>query len=230
MENYTLLKDEVVLFEDDINIRETTGTSHLILTNQNLIIVSRKEIQGEVSVTIYPVSEIKVYNNVPQVKQQKETITVYLISGEIAFSFASIFKSVKFMTKAKEVITGKGIAARGANKVKNAIGLVDDTLGINIMETVTGVVKIIRSKETDTSDAGKADKYTAIANCATAVIQAARGNNNTVLQSNQSASIVAADMTYEQRVENMKKLKELLDIGILTSEEFDIKKKEIMGL
>lgn len=37
-------------------------------------------------------------------------------------------------------------------------------------------------------------------------------------------------MSFEQQIEVVKKLKDLLDVGILTQEEFDAKKKEIMGL
>jgi membrane protease subunit (stomatin/prohibitin family) len=37
-------------------------------------------------------------------------------------------------------------------------------------------------------------------------------------------------MSFEEQIEALKKLKELLDTGILTQEEFDIKKKEMMGL
>ncbi len=39
-----------------------------------------------------------------------------------------------------------------------------------------------------------------------------------------------SDMQFDEQVEALKKLKELLDMGILSQEEFDIKKKEIMGL
>ena len=37
-------------------------------------------------------------------------------------------------------------------------------------------------------------------------------------------------MSLDEQIETLKKLKELVDIGILTQEEFDAKKKEIMGL
>jgi len=37
-------------------------------------------------------------------------------------------------------------------------------------------------------------------------------------------------MSFDQQIENLKKLKELLDAGILTQQEFDVKKKEVMGL
>ena len=37
-------------------------------------------------------------------------------------------------------------------------------------------------------------------------------------------------MSLDEQIETLKKLKELVDIGIFTQEEFDAKKKEIMGL
>ena len=37
-------------------------------------------------------------------------------------------------------------------------------------------------------------------------------------------------MSFDEQIESVKKLKELMDTGILSQEEFDVKKKEIMGL
>lgn len=37
-------------------------------------------------------------------------------------------------------------------------------------------------------------------------------------------------MSFDEQIEALKKLKELMDAGILTQEEFDAKKKEVMGL
>lgn len=37
-------------------------------------------------------------------------------------------------------------------------------------------------------------------------------------------------MSFDEQIETLKKLKDLVDMGVLTQEEFDIKKKEIMGL
>ena len=37
-------------------------------------------------------------------------------------------------------------------------------------------------------------------------------------------------MTLEQQIDALRKLKELVDTGILSEEEFQHKKKEIMGL
>ncbi|WP_415622179.1 SHOCT domain-containing protein [Liquorilactobacillus sp.] len=40
----------------------------------------------------------------------------------------------------------------------------------------------------------------------------------------------AGSMSLSEQIENVKKLKELQDAGILSQAEFEIKKKEIMGL
>jgi hypothetical protein len=37
-------------------------------------------------------------------------------------------------------------------------------------------------------------------------------------------------MSLDEQIAAVKKLKELLDAGIMTEEEFNIKKKEVMGL
>lgn len=47
---------------------------------------------------------------------------------------------------------------------------------------------------------------------------------------NQNAGQKTDSLSLDEQIENVKKLKELLDAGILTQEEFDKKKKEIMGL
>jgi len=39
-----------------------------------------------------------------------------------------------------------------------------------------------------------------------------------------------SDMSIDEQVESMKKLKELMDMGILSQDEFNVKKREIMGL
>ena len=43
-------------------------------------------------------------------------------------------------------------------------------------------------------------------------------------------SVNNIEMSIDDQIEAIKKLKELLDCGILTQEEFDIKKKRIMGI
>jgi membrane protease subunit (stomatin/prohibitin family) len=46
----------------------------------------------------------------------------------------------------------------------------------------------------------------------------------------QPVSTLSSSMSFDQKVKTVKNLKELVDMGVLTQEEFDAKKKEIMGL
>lgn len=46
----------------------------------------------------------------------------------------------------------------------------------------------------------------------------------------QTASTPNSSMSFDEQIETLKKLKELVDMGVLTQEEFDVKKKEIMRL
>jgi putative virion core protein (lumpy skin disease virus) len=46
----------------------------------------------------------------------------------------------------------------------------------------------------------------------------------------QPAKSSAHEMSTEEKIEMLKKLKELVDMGILTQDEFDLKKKELLGL
>ena len=46
----------------------------------------------------------------------------------------------------------------------------------------------------------------------------------------QPAKSSAREMSTDEKIETLKKLKELVDMGILTQDEFDLKKKELLGL
>lgn len=46
----------------------------------------------------------------------------------------------------------------------------------------------------------------------------------------QPATTQSSSMSFDEQIETLKKLKELVDMGVLTQAEFDAKKKENMGL
>jgi predicted Zn-dependent peptidase len=54
----------------------------------------------------------------------------------------------------------------------------------------------------------------------------AQGMNPFTAEQTQTKKVLSVD----EQIEILKKLKELLDTGILSQEEFDAKKKEIMGV
>ncbi|MGN1456555.1 MAG: SHOCT domain-containing protein [Acutalibacteraceae bacterium] len=55
-------------------------------------------------------------------------------------------------------------------------------------------------------------------------------NPTTENEKTNSATLPQTTISYEEQYESLKKLKELLDAGIITDEEFTIKKKEILGI
>ena len=56
------------------------------------------------------------------------------------------------------------------------------------------------------------------------------GGADTTFGAGAAAPSHATSMSVTEQVETLKKLKELVDIGILSQEEFDMKKHEILGL
>lgn len=56
-------------------------------------------------------------------------------------------------------------------------------------------------------------------------VNMAQAINSTGVPKEQSSA-----MSLDQQIDALKKLKELVDVGILSEEEFNVKKKEIMGL
>ena len=238
MERYALESNEVVLLEEPISVAGSGAYGRLLLTNRNIVVVAREALAAEedaIAVDAFPIKDIKVYNDAPQITQRKENVTVSFTSGELSVRFGSALKASKFVGKIKRLVTGKGAVARGAGKVKHAIGLVDDTLGINTVGAISGVLGSgvgktllmrIGKPRRRAARAAAADTIVAVAKATSTLIQAAAGKPAQPTQQPAAAN----EPTYEQRVESVKKFRELLDMGIVSQEEFEAKKKELLGL
>lgn len=144
MENYKLRADEVVLYKGKVSLKGKKGSTELILTNINLVLINkytplfRKE---EVTVLEHPVNTIKMYEGVPQVKTKDTTAEIYLLEKEIEVDFNSRMELHQFTNVVVKLLTGDDAVHRGAKKVKDSIALVDDTLGIDTVQTVGDVLK-----------------------------------------------------------------------------------------
>lgn len=137
MNNYKLKENEVVLYKGDVTL-SNKNSKRLILTNLNIVLIDQED---NVSIEIYPIEDIKLYQGQPQIKKKGNLVEIYLLSTEIDFVFNSKIELNKFISEAIKLLTGKTAVERGAEKVKNAIKLVDDTLGINTVSAVGSVVK-----------------------------------------------------------------------------------------
>ena len=94
----------------------------------------------------------------------------------------------------------------------------DDTLGINTVNTVKNMLEngMVGSA---IGGIGKLTKAAKIAKTAKEIGQAL-----------DVPAKQAQTVSYDEQLESLNKLKNLFDAGVLTQEEFDAKKKEILGI
>lgn len=230
---YKLESDEVALFESDVSLKENKDKNVILITNHNIVIETTKKKmfkKPEFSLQVYPTSDIKLYNDQPQIKQKSNDVFVSLINKELQLTFESMFLARKFVTKAIESVTGKTVSARGVGKIKSAIGLVDDTLGIDTIGTISGVmengvVKSILGGTKSRQNAESVSNNSGIIETVADVVEIATVKDVPKLNPNNKC-----EMSYDEKIDAVKKLKGLLDMGAITQEEFDAKKKDLLGL
>lgn len=232
MTNYILQPNESILYRGDVNLEKRNTSAELILTNLNLVFVItiRKFFtKNQIEVETHSIKEIKFYNNIPQIKQKNSHVEIFLTSDEITVSFSSIFEAGKFVNAALHLLTGKTMAERSANKVKGAVGLVDNTLGINTIGTVKNVLEngIAHSLLGGFGKKVPSLKGETTVSKAVGIVKDLLEPQTS--QGSPSNSIPVSAPTDEQ-VKALKQMKELVDAGILTQEEFDAKKKQLLNL
>ena len=213
MEHYSLQADEAVLYKGAVTCKGAGNNIEFILTNLFLVfVIKTKKIfsKEEIKVEKYSVDDIKFYNDEPQIKQQGANVEIYLLNGEETVTFLSKNEANKFVSALLELLTGKTKLQRTADKAKSTVDAVDNTFGIDTVGTVKNILEI--GSNIAGIFGGKKGK----------TIQTIMGVSNAVARKEE----VSTDMQIEQ----LRKLKQLLDEGIITQEEFDLKRKEIMGL
>lgn len=82
-----------------------------------------------------------MYEGAPQIKTKGHEVEVYLLEDEVNFEFESKMELHKFINASNKLLTGETSVQKGAKKVKDTIGLVDDTLGINTVQATGNVIK-----------------------------------------------------------------------------------------
>lgn len=223
MSRYDLQSTEVIILEDEVNINDVEN-GRLILTNINVVFESEND-----SLEVCALGKIKYYNDKPYIVHKKERVTLFFEDTVVVLTFPSALRAMLFKEKLKELIMGQNIVLRSAGKVKQAIDVVDDTLGIDSVGTITGVIENSTGgkmfKKLDKRIKKKSKLYRNIRNAA--AIKSAVSDNVRESDDGQKAE---DDGAFEKRIEKIKKLKELLDMGAITAEEFEAKKKEMLEL
>lgn len=133
MTNYELNADEVVLYEGMLISREYMAHLYATLTSQKIIIEKEKGFfkrEREV-VDVVLLENIKLYNNVPQIKQKGFDVGIQAIDKNFTLSFPSMIEAKKFTGKIVDAVTGTTLAKRSSDKIKGAFDMVDETLGLD---------------------------------------------------------------------------------------------------
>lgn len=144
MENYDLEENEVVLYKGKVLFPNTKGTTEIILTNINFVLITKQKkifAKEQVVVDTYAVNEIKYYNNQPQVIKKGNLIELYFLDDEIEFEFEARNEARKFVNATLNLLTNKTAFERNAEKVKNTISVIDNTLGIDTRGMTANVIK-----------------------------------------------------------------------------------------
>ncbi len=144
MENYNLKEDEVVLYKGECSLVNAHGSTQLLLTNHNIVFVTKNKKmfqEAVVNVEQYAVSDIKIYEGKPQVKTNNSIVEIYLKTKEIELEFYSKIEGHKFISAIYTLLTGKNEAERNAERVKGTIGLVNETLDVDVVKSVGNAVQ-----------------------------------------------------------------------------------------
>ncbi len=144
--NYQIDEDEVILYEGLGGYK----SGSVNVTNANILITSKKIVIEKESgifkkskqlVDSINLSDIKVFNNELQSKQKGEEIFIQCKQKNLTLSFGGMLEARKANTKIIDATTGTTMAKRGSEKVKDAINLVDETLGLDTKGITKGIIE-----------------------------------------------------------------------------------------
>lgn len=218
MKHYALQPDEVVLYQNDLALKDQPRKSKLtfVLTNLYFVFITttKKIIKEEVQVDAFAVETVKIYQDKPWIIQKNNEVELYFKGAEKSLIFPSKGEAHKFVLTSMKLLTGKSAFFRGVDKTKKTIAEVDEALGIDTVSTATAIATkgaslwFKNKKGTETTK--EVFKFT-----------------DGILRRKESKQIAPPA---DEQLEAVKKLKLLLDENVITQEEFETKKKEILNL
>ena len=147
--DYKLDEDEVVLYEGEAHYPDKFSRVKYVLTSKKMVFIKTitvskgwfKGSETHTEVDIVNLSDIKVFNDQVQVKQVKNEIQVQTKDKNFSIFLSGMIEAKKVITKIIDATTNTTMAQRGSTKVKGAIDLVDDTLGLDTRGMVKGVME-----------------------------------------------------------------------------------------
>ena len=135
---YKLLPNEAMIMKQERVIHGgamANFTDELILTNQNLVLISKGTFGNVKNIQAFPVNQIKVFNNQAQIMLSKTRgghpqIEVYLLNGQVNFGFESKKIATIWIEKINQLVTGQDVeinvstktAIPGTEMIADALG------------------------------------------------------------------------------------------------------------
>ena len=227
MEHYELQIDEVVLYHGDVILlldgkkaKESTFKkveTELILTNHNFVFITKtKKILKKESLDteIFAKDTVKFYKESPHILKKGKKVEIYFKGGEKFIEFPDKKQAKLFGDTALRLVSGYSKFVRGVKKTQKEIKETGDALDVDITGVAKSAVGLATEMAIGAPMAGKGavNKISLFAK-----IAKKRSDEKKALAS-----------PSEKRLEKLKQLKEMLDEGAITQEEFDRLKKECL--
>ena len=143
METIALLENEVVLYNGEATSNEYKGNLKITLTSHQILIEKEKGLfkKGFELLDAIALEDIKTYNDVVQIRQKGASVEIQTKTKNITFLFSGLIEARKFTGKAIDASTGTTVAKRSSDKVKSALDLTDETLGVDTRGTIKSVLE-----------------------------------------------------------------------------------------
>lgn len=233
MKQYELREDEVCLCETKAYEENTDKYYDIMLTNINFVMLHTKQRlfkHDECTLTIYPINDVKFYNDEPYVKLSKRVVEIYFKTCQLKFNFVNNpGDSSKLYNEFITLLTGKSIAERRSDKFKDTVKIVDNTLGVDTL----GAAKNVIENGVNSTILGGTKNASAQANMPKGklgLLSNALGVAKDIFSLKNGKKEEESTKTLDEKVDTLKKLKELVDMGIITQEEYELKKKQIFEI
>lgn len=220
MFNYSFREDEALLHNAQIKLDDNDEFAEIYLTNLFITIIKTSKTDESLKeVFPYSVAEIKYYNETPQIRHNGLHFDIFFLNTVISFSFLNKKDAKIFVNQTLTLLTGKTAAQRNVDSLNGLIDFIDETLDIDTAGTMKEAVKTVKEKGFFGLLGMKAvsrDKET---------------SKNDKLPENETKNPTKSEIydDFELRYNRLKKLKELYDTEILTKEEYERKKKELLS-
>lgn len=234
MQMYNLQASEVQLFKGTGFVDGHAGRSDVLLTNLTLALVMRikKMFSKEQKyLQTFSMDSVKQYNGVPQIVIKGEEVELFFVLGQPKITFDSKSEARSFYNAAFELVSGKTMAELQAEKVRGTVDLIDKALGI---DTVGAIKHVAENGVVGTivGGVGRIGRGLGIGGAALSVISGITGGlfDKADSSGEQVSPAALIPPSHDAQIETLKRFKELLDSGVITQEEFEQKKAQIMEL